>query len=131
MRQLLLIHLNGAIEACEPRSPNTKDGKYFEVFVYHALHARLVLRCLSAPVISEADQEPLIQVPCTLKSIFPSKTFRLWKADGNKCLIIHQITSKEHLRLFLLTPLYYLSPDGLSELDKIDCSRSGPSPLTT
>mmetsp|Transcript_9131 Transcript_9131/g.13633 ORF Transcript_9131/g.13633 Transcript_9131/m.13633 type:complete len:234 (-) Transcript_9131:23-724(-) len=80
-----------------------KNGEVFESFVHRALMVRLEL----------LRGKEKVRVP--LSQLFPGPKYKgvVLGSSMKRSFFLHNISSKEHLKKFLLPPLYYLFPVGL------------------
>mmetsp|Transcript_108926 Transcript_108926/g.213412 ORF Transcript_108926/g.213412 Transcript_108926/m.213412 type:complete len:322 (+) Transcript_108926:2-967(+) len=96
-----------------------KNGIHFENFVYHALRSRFYLRQFN---VTESS------VSMTTHQLLPGLAYCATTTccDMELKFQLHLLNSKDQLKQFLLPPLYYLFPLGLSALssDSTACSGS-------
>ena len=133
-------HIKSALRFCEKRPPiqEKNDGTAFENFVLEALTTRIITRMIA----EKSNPDDGLASFC-FRSLFPSDVSRVVSASSPRMpgqtdsvvskvddpermssstgssYCIHGISSKASLAKMLSSPLYYLFPLGLEELDRI------------
>ena len=91
------------------------DGVHFEKFVTSALSTRIITRRLANPLQEWVTFRLSSLFPADVPSFVDTTTSPL----GMSCTL-HGIASKSSLAKMLTSPLYYLFPLGLEELDRVE-----------
>lgn len=116
----LMDCIKGALQCCEARPgwnlSGKNEGVHFEKFVTESLTARIIIRKLLGAPSSSADGWATFPFNC----LFPADVSSVVDAQSplDMPYSLHGIASKSSLAKMLTSPLYYLLPLGLDELDR-------------